>query len=175
MGRPQRSRSSTDSFSSSALERARSSRSGPPPTCARLHRTRSSGVFPLGMYVLMASMPAEQAPERMISAFSMITTLSEGSSFAASVATKHPALPPPMIRRSHVTTCISMSDNCFGWKGCIRMAAILAIVVLLKTISECGIHLEDKIRAYRPLFYQSGNSFYGGVTFSCPQPAPTSR
>ena len=108
---------------------------------------------------LRASMPAEQAPERMISAFSMITTLSEGSSFAASVATKHPALPPPMIRRSHVTTCISMSDNCFGWKGCIRLAAILAIVVLLKTISECGIHLEDKIRAYRPLFYQSGNSF----------------
>ena len=46
------------------------------------------------------SMPAEQAPERMISAFSMITTLSEGSSFAASVATKHPALPPPMIRMS---------------------------------------------------------------------------
>ena len=114
------------------------------------------------------SMPAEQAPERMISAFSMITTLSEGSSFAASVATKHPALPPPMIRRSHVTTCISMSDNCFGWKGCIRLAAILAIVVLLKTISECGIHLEAKIRAYRPLFYQSGNSFWGGVTFSCP-------
>ena len=33
---------------------------------------------------LRASMPAEQAPERMISAFSMITTLSEGSSFAAS-------------------------------------------------------------------------------------------
>lgn len=40
----------------------------------------------------MASIPAEQAPERMISAFSMMVTRTLGSTRAASVATKQPGI-----------------------------------------------------------------------------------
>lgn len=82
---------------------------GAAATCARLQRTRSSGLLSAGMYVLMASMPAAHAPERMMSAFSMMTIFREGSSLAASQAAKQPALPPPMISRSASTTTVSMS------------------------------------------------------------------
>ena len=59
----------------------------------------------------MASMPAEHAPERMISAFSMMTTLSLGSILAASTAEKHPALPPPMMSTSQSTRTVSTASS----------------------------------------------------------------
>ena len=88
----------------------------------------------------MASMPAEQAPERMISAFSMMVTRTLGSTRAASVATKQPALPPPMMSRSVSTTTVSISSRFSGvnWRMC--AAGMLAMMFSCKKLLEPGTY-----------------------------------
>ena len=56
--------------------------------------------------------------EQPVVAFSMIVTFKLGSSFLASTAEKHPALPPPMIKRSvsmiSVVMFSRLSGNCIA-------------------------------------------------------------